>query len=243
MADGMYVGMTAAAARAEQLDSIADNLANAETPGYKASRPAFQSFLPPRGLAPGAAGQQDKVFAAVVATGTDLSPGPVRTTDNPLDIIPDGNAFLSVASLNNGGVAYTRNGKLNVTPDGALVADGHPVMGETGKPIIVPPGSQVTINQSGVVSADGRAVEAIALFNLDGNIVRVGPQLYAAGPGGNVTRSDGGVSTGQLEMGNVTPLESTVQMINAQRQYETAMQAIQTYRRLDDRAIEVGKVR
>jgi flagellar basal body rod protein FlgG len=81
--------MAAAAASADQLDSIADNLANAETPGYKASRPAFQSFLPPRGLA-GASGPQDKVFAAVVATGTDLSLGPVRTTDNPLDVVPEG---------------------------------------------------------------------------------------------------------------------------------------------------------
>ena len=48
MADGIYVGMAAAAARAEQLDSIADNLANVETPGFKASHPAFQSFLPSR---------------------------------------------------------------------------------------------------------------------------------------------------------------------------------------------------
>jgi len=233
--------MAAAVARSEQLDSIADNLANAETPGYKASRPAFQSFLPARGLARGGA-LQDKVFAAAVATGTDLSLGPVRTTDNPLDIIPEGQSFLSVGTQS-GQVAYTRNGKLNLTPDGMLVADGRPVLGETGKPILVPPGSQVTINQSGAVSADQRVVDTLALFNLQGNVVRVGPQLYAAGPGGTVTPAEGGVSTGQLEMGNVTPLESTVQMINAQRQYETAMQAIQTYRRLDDRAIEVGKVR
>jgi flagellar basal-body rod protein FlgF len=238
----MYVGMAAAAARADQLDSIADNLANAETPGYKASRPAFQSFLPPRGLGPGAVGQQDKIFAGAVATGTDLSPGPVRTTDNPLDIIPEGRSFLAVTTMT-GQVAYTRNGKLNVTPEGALVADGRAVLSDAGKPILIPPGAQVSISQAGVVSADGRTLDRLALFDLQGNIVRVGPQLYAAGPGGSATPSEGGVSTGQLELGNVTPLESTVQMINAQRQYETAMQAIQTYRTLDARAIEVGKIR
>jgi flagellar basal-body rod protein FlgF len=234
--------MAAAAARSDQLDSIADNLANAQTPGYKASRPAFQSFLPPRGLAPGAQGAQDKIFAGVVATGTDLSAGPVLTTDNPLDIIPEGQAFLSVKAAT-GQVAYTRNGKLNVTPDGMLVADGRAVLNDAGKPILIPPGAQVSMTPEGVVNADGRAIDRLALFELQGNIVRVGPQLYAAGPGGSVVPSTLGVSTGQLEMGNVTPLESTVQMINAQRQYETAMQAIQTYRRLDDRAIEVGKVR
>jgi flagellar basal-body rod protein FlgF len=234
--------MAAAAARSEQLDSIADNLANAETPGYKASRPAFQSFLPPRGIGPAPVGPQDKIFAGVVATGTDLSPGPVRTTDNPLDIIPEGQSFLSVNTLS-GQVAYTRNGKLNLTPEGALVADGRPVLGVTGRPILIPPGAQVSISQAGDVSADGVPIDRLALSELQGNIVRVGPQLYAAGPGGTVTPVDGGVSTGQLEMGNVTPLESTVQMINAQRQFETAMQAIQTYRRLDDRVIEVGKIR
>jgi len=109
--------------------------------------------------------------------------------------------------------------------------------------LMVPPGADVTIGQTGVVSADGVPIDRIALFELQGNIVRIGPQLYASGAGGTVTPTEGGVSTGQLEMGNVTPLESTVQMINAQRQYETAMQAIQTYRTLDARVIEVGRVR
>jgi len=241
VADGMYVSMAAAAARADQLDSIADQLANAETPGYKASRPAFQSFLPPRGVAPGAAAT-DKVFAGVVATGTDLSQGTIRTTDNPLDIVPEGQLFLSVMSAT-GQPAFTRNGKLNITPEGAMVADGRQVLGTSNRPIMVPPGANVIISQTGMVSADGAPIDRIALFDLGGNVVRVGPQLYAAGPGGTVTATEGGVSTGQLEMGNVSPLESTVQMINAQRQYETAMKAIQTYRSLDARVIEVGRVR
>src|SRR4051794_16984464 len=62
VADGIYVGMSAAAARAAQLESISDNLANVETPGFKAGRPSFQSFLPGRGTT-------DKVFTAAVATG------------------------------------------------------------------------------------------------------------------------------------------------------------------------------
>src|SRR6185369_10069254 len=56
---------------------------------------------------------------------------PVQTTDNPLDVVPEGDAFLAVATLK-GPPAYTRNGKLNVNPDGALVADGRAVMGVSG---------------------------------------------------------------------------------------------------------------
>jgi flagellar basal-body rod protein FlgF len=229
--------MAAAAARAEQLDSIADQLANAESPGYKASRPAFQSFLPPR-----APGVSDKVYTAAVATGTDLSPGPVVTTDNPLDLVPGGASFLAVASAT-GQMVYTRNGKLTVDAQGVLAADGHAVYGTSGKPIVVPPGARVAIADNGEVSADGVTLDRLALFQFQGNVVRVGPQLYAPGPGGAVAAVEAHVTTGQLEMGNVTPLDSTVAMISAQRQFETAMQAIQTYRQLDSRATDVGKIR
>jgi flagellar basal-body rod protein FlgF len=230
--------MAAAAARAEQLDSIADNLANAETPGYKATRPAFQSFLPPY-KGPGLV---DKVFATVVSTGTDMSPGAVVTTDNPLDILPGGETFLSVASQS-GKPAFTRNGRLSLNPDGVLVSDGRAVMGVTGKQITAAPGANLTINEAGDVRADGSIIDRLALFQLQGNIVRVGPQLYGPGPGGTAAQVEGQVSTGQLEMGNVSPIDSTIALINAQRQFESAMQAIQTYRQLDTKANEVGRSR
>lgn len=238
MADGIYVGMAAAAARSDQLDSIADNLANAETPGYKATRPAFQSFLPPN---KGGA-LVDKVFSTVVGSGTDMSPGAIVTTDVPTDIVPEGDAFLAVKSLT-GNPAYTRNGKLSLNPDGVLVSDGRAVLGITGLPITIPQGANLTISEQGEVRADSTVLDRLALFQLQGNVVRVGPQLYGPGPGGTATQVEGRVTSGQLEMGNVTPLDSTVALINAQRQFESAMQAIQTYRRIDDLANQVGKAR
>jgi len=66
MADGLYVSMCGAAARAEQLDAVADNLANAQTPGFKPARPAFESFL-------AASGAPDKVYPAAVAGGFERS--------------------------------------------------------------------------------------------------------------------------------------------------------------------------
>ena len=237
MADGIYVGMAAAAARAEQLDSIADNLANVETPGFKASHPAFQSFLPR-----GAGGTSDKVATAVVETGASMARGTVVTTENPLDIIPQDDAFLTVRTST--GPAYTRNGRLTLSPEGFLISGGRMVIGATGNPVQVPPGTRPVINERGGVEVEGVEVDRLALFNLQGNVAHVGPSLYGPGPGGTVVAApDLGVNVGQLEMGNSTPLDATVQMIGAQRQFETAMQAIQTYRRLDDRVMEVGKVR
>src|SRR6185436_18593329 len=130
--------MAAASARAAQLDSIADNLANAETPGFKAARPAFQSFLPKAG-----GKSTDKVFAAAVSTGTDLRPGTTVGTDNPLDVLPEGDLFLGVETAT--GTSYTRNGKIEVSADGQLQIMGHAVLNTSGSPISVAPGAVPSI--------------------------------------------------------------------------------------------------
>jgi flagellar basal-body rod protein FlgF len=229
--------MAAAAARAEQLDSIADNLANVETPGFKASHPAFQSFLPPR-----AGRSSDKVATAAVGTGTNLARGLIKVTDNPLDIVPQGNAFLTVQGA--AGPTYTRNGQLSVSPENLLVArGGRPVIGASGNLIEVPVGAKVLINERGGVTIDDVEVDRLALVEFQGNVVHKGESLYMPGPGGTTVPSEVGVDIGQMEMANATALDSTVHMIGAQRQFETAMQAIQTYRRLDDQVINVGKAR
>ncbi|HEY4184073.1 MAG TPA: flagellar hook basal-body protein [Polyangia bacterium] len=228
--------MAAAAARAEQLDSIADNLANVETPGFKASHPAFESFLPPK-----AGKSSDKVAAAAVGTGTDLSRGLVKTSGNPLDIVPQGSSFLTVQTPS--GMAYTRNGRLTVSPEGLLTTSGLPLLGVSGNPIEIPIGATPLVNEQGSVMVDQVEIDRLALADLQGNVVHKGQSLYASGPGGTVVPSQGGVEVGQIEMANATALDATVQMIGAQRQFETAMQAIQTYRRLDDQVMNVGKAR
>jgi flagellar basal-body rod protein FlgF len=229
--------MAAASARAAQLDSIADNLANADTPGFKAARPAFQSFLP----GGGANGATDKVFAAAVSTGTDLRPGTTVATDNPLDVLPEGDLFLGVETA--AGTSYTRNGKIDISPDGQLQILGHAVLSAGGTPISVPPGSVPTITEDGEVKVDGATVDTIGTFKVQGPLDRNGSALFVPGAGASVQPVEGKLQVGTLELGNVPPLESTVAMIGAQRHFETAMQAIQTYKKLDEKAIEVGRVR
>ncbi len=227
--------MAAAAARAEQLDSIADNLANAQSPGFKATRPAFQSFLP-------GPGPTDKVFTAAVATGIDLRPGESQMTGNQLDIVPENGSFLSV-QLANGDVAYTRNGALKFI-NNTLTSGGHPVLDGDGQPITIPPESSATVGVDGSVIVDRQPVAKVALYDLVGNVTHVGASLYATGPGGTASAvANARMRLGELELGNAPPLEAAIQMITAQRHFETAMQAVQTYRRMDDRAIELGKVR
>jgi flagellar basal-body rod protein FlgF len=236
MADGIYVGMAAAAARAAQLESIADNLANAQSPGFKASRPAFQSFLQARG-------GNDKILSAAVATGVDLSPGVMVPTDRPLDVVPQNDTFLSVATPS-GARAYTRNGKIEVGPEGELTIAGHQLLDESGEPLVAPPGVEPIISESGEVFADGAPVGRIGLYTINGPVDRIGPTLLGPGQGAQVAAvQDPKFRVGALEEGNAPALEATIAMISSQRHFDTAMQAIQTYRKLDERAIEVGRIR
>ena len=239
MADGMYIGMAGAAARAEQLDSVADNLANVQTPGFKAARPAFEAFL-----APGATEGADKVSTAAVATGIDLRPGALVPTGDDLDVLPEEGDFLAVRAQD-GGRAYTRAGSLSVDGDGRLLAAGRPVLDRnTNEPLQLPPGSlRPEVDAEGRVRVAGEEVGQLAVAHLEGPMERRGPALLAPVGAGTATPSDVKLQRGVRELGNANAMEATVQMIAAQRNYDTSMQALQTYKRLDDRANEVGKTR
>jgi flagellar basal-body rod protein FlgF len=234
MGDGIYVGMAGAVARASQLESIADNLANATTPGFKAARPAFEHFL--------AGGEGTKVFAAAVDTGLDLRPGAPIRTDRPLDVVPEGSAFLGVL-LPSGGTAFTRDGRLQVDAEGRLLAAGGQVLGRSGAPIVVPAGATPTIGADGTVHAAGVEVDRLALFALEGPLVRGAPAQILPAAGGEARLAEGGVRLGEVEGGNAAPVEAAVSMITAQRSFDQAMQAIETYRRISDRSNELGRVR
>lgn len=237
MANGMYVSMNGASARMAQLDSVADNLANAQTPGFKAERPAFEAFLA-KADERGASG---RTYAAAVGTNVDLSPGAVVQTGNPLDVLPSGRGFLGVKVGE--GIALTRNGHLEVQPDGSLTMLGKPVVDRDGKAIVTPPNARVRVESTGGVFANDQKVGQIALFEVTGPVDRIGPSLIAPHDAKQITASTDSLRIGEIETGNSSALEAAVQLVAAQRHFETSMQALATYKRMDERAVEVGKTR
>ncbi len=230
--------MTGAVARSEQLDAIADNLANASTPGFTQSRPSFEAFLP-------ADGDGNKTYTAAVESGTDLSPGPTILTGNPMDVAPEHGAFLSVL-LPDGTTAFTRDGRIQIDSEGRLMmAGGGLALDRQGQPITVPPElAHVTaVDRHGVVTSNGEPQATLGLFQLGGPLNRLGAGLLSPGANGTALQVDTGVQTGAVIQSNARPLDAAVAMVSAQRHYDTAMQAISTYRRLDERANEVGRIR
>lgn len=236
MADGIYVSMCGAAARTAQLDAIADNLANAQTPGFKASRPAFEAFM-------AASGANDKSYPAAIATHVDVSPGPTSNTGEPLDVVPEGAAFLAV-ELPGGGRGYTRDGRLSVAADGRITQAGRAVLDRSGSAIRIPPGATPAIQPDGTITAGNVEVGALGLYTLEGPVDRAGGSTYVPGAGGRAAEvAQPRVRVGEVELGNATPMEGMVQLIGAQRQFDATMQALQTYRSMDGRGSELGRIR
>ncbi|HWV37323.1 MAG TPA: flagellar hook basal-body protein [Vulgatibacter sp.] len=235
MADGIYIGMSGAVARMRQLDSIADNLANAQTPGFKASKPAFETYLPKGGTG-------EKTFVGLVGTGLRLHEGAPVQTGNPLDVFIQGEDFLAVR-VGPGQVAYTRDGRLTVSGDGVLHAAGYPLLDDGGAPLIAPPEETVTIDDRGVVRANQLEIGRIGFHRIVGPLTRLGGALMAPTENAVAVPVAGSLRVGELELANTTPLEAMVEMIGVQRGFDHSMQAIQTYRKLDERAAEIGRVR
>ena len=237
MSDGIYVSMAGASARSAQLDSIADNLANAQTPGFKGASPVFSTVL--------AEANGAYAYAQESGSGTDLRPGPVSNTGNPMDVLPDNGAFLAVQSQS-GATAFTRDGRLSIDADGTLRTAGLAVLSQSGEPIQVPHDAAIQLTNTGQVMADGREIDRIALFQIDGNAQWLGPSVIAPaadGTGSATQLADGRMQVGAIEESNHSALNSAVEMVSAQRSFDSAMQAIETYKHLGDSSNQLGRVR
>jgi flagellar basal-body rod protein FlgF len=150
MQNATLVGLSRLAALERQFDVVADNIANLNTAGFKASSPVFQEFLSSDAEENEfSAGDAPVHFVNDPMTIVDWSEGPIQQSGNPLDIAIDGNAFLAVQTT--AGERYTRNGALKINAAGTLVtADGTPIAGDNG-PIVFQ-----TNDRNVSISADGR---------------------------------------------------------------------------------------
>ncbi len=200
---------------AEQVrqDLIANDLANASTPGYKADRAtqrAFGELL----LANTESGQGVGALGTGVAIDrqdTDWRPQATRRTDEPLDFAVAGEGFFAIQT--DEGVRYTRNGRFAAAPDGTLVTGrGERVLGRAGGPVRV--------------AGDGTvAPGALQVVELQ-NPVKVGEGLVTGQPGAAVP--PGAVRAGELEGSGSDPARSMVDMIASLRAFEAGQRVIRT---------------
>ncbi len=222
----IYVAMSGAKATLQRQDSLANNLANASTTGFRAEMQAFRA-VPVRGD-----GASTRVYALESSIGHDDRAGPVSSTGRPLDVAVQGKSWLAVQSLD-GTEAYTRAGSLQVDAQGQLVTpDGLPVLGDGG-PITIPANAAVEISSAGnittsVGNARPQSAGKLKLVTPEALLQRGTDGLFRAADGADLPNdASARVQSGALEGSNVSAVETMVAMIAAARQFEQQMKMLQ----------------
>ena len=223
---GLYIAASGMLAEQIRQEQIANDLANATTPGYKSDRTAQSTFgdLLLANSSTGSVVGRQSTAVQVAAIETDFTPAAARETGEPLDFAITGEGFFAVQTAQ--GVRYTRNGQFALDTQGRLVtARGDLVLGRTGGPI---------------ASADGKVdPRQLGVVNLT-NPRKEGDSLVSGTPAGAAT---GQVRGGALEGSGADAARAMVDMIASMRAFEAGQKVIQA---IDDTlgraATQVGSI-
>ena len=227
----IYTAMTGASHVMQQQAAVSQNLANTNTPGFRAAINTFRAVpLVGEGL-------PTRTFVVDSSSGSDFSQGSIQSTGGNLDVALQGSGWITLQQAD-GSEAYTRNGSFQISPEGVLQTHSGMAVASDSGPITIPPNTQVTIGQDGTVSTvptAGNPTPAAVM----GRIKLVNP------PNAQMVRGDDGLfrtlngkpadadanillSTGSVENSNVNTVSAMVDMISLARMYDMQMKMLTT---------------
>jgi len=243
MLRALYTAASGMSAQQINLDTIANNLSNSSTAGFYARRVQFSDLVYQNVIMPGAAATQQTTVAAGLQVGLGTMPaasevvqtqGNLSQTGNPLDLAIQGLGFFQV-TLPDGSIAYTRSGSFHLDAQGNIVtANGTPLQPNITIPpnatsITVGSDGTVSVTESGQTQAQQVGSIQLAMFPNPGGLNSIGTNLYLAttasgdpivgAPG--AAEGLGTIQQGMLEQSNVDVVQEFVNMIVAQRSYES----------------------
>jgi flagellar basal-body rod protein FlgG len=226
MPNGIYSAAAGMVAQQSRMDAIANDLANANTTGYKAERIGFRDLLygTDQGIAVGSG-------AAAIDVGRSLAQGTLQPSDDPLALAIQGPGFFQVTRAD-GTNALTRAGQLQLDAAGSLVT----VTGEQlVPPIKVPAGTDpkdISVAADGTVALTGRTIGRISLVDVPSpnGLQPVGSSMFVPtqASGGVVPATAASLQQNQLESSNVDVATAMTDLLDAQQSYQLASRAIQT---------------
>lgn len=232
----IYTSLTAMRGSMARQTAIANNLANAQTPGFRADLAEAQT------LWLHGSGADSRAVSSEEVVGADMRAGTITATGRDLDIAMALDAML-VVQAPNGEEAYTRRGDLQVSPSGLLTTgDGHPVQGAQG-PVTIPPADSIKIDQEGrvfIVPAGGdpenpQEVDRLRLATPTGSEIVKGLDNLFRVKGGGILPDDpeARVITRSIEGSNVTATVALVDMIEASKAWDSQLKLISDARDMD----------
>ncbi len=230
MGDGIYVAYTGVEVELAQLESIANNIANASTAGFRRDRTTFDTIL--------AAAMP---FASIQSGAVDLTPGAQQITGNSLQAALQGeNAFFAIEG-EGGEVLYTRRGDFRLDAQGRLILpNGRVVLGEGG-PLSVPPGSRAHLRGDAFLDTEAGPIGRLQIvrFANPGALEKAGNSLIRALPGaGPEPLENAQISVGFVEGSNVNLAAEIASMIQTARSFEAALRSLRTQDELSQSLLE-----
>lgn len=261
MVRGLYTAWTGMVNEQKRLDVIANNMANANTTGYKKQNVTSQSFDDELAVRINDNNTDTtrkypigymNLGVKIGETYLDFSQGSLRETGNTYDLALSGDGFFTIQTTNKQGetsTKYTRDGSFTVNTEGYLVTrDGDYVLDTNGERIQIP-GAQtaqnVAFDQNGNLTVDGQQIATLGIVSFENPqaLLIYGENMYDATDAAGLQASTAIVNQGYLEMSNTNVIEEMVDMITITRAYEAGQKMIQTTDTTLQKAVnEIGKV-
>lgn len=223
MQSGLYVALSGQVALQRRIDTIANNIANASTVGFRAEDVKFESLV-------SHASTENVAYSSAGETYLSRRNGEFIRTDNMFDVAVQGDAWMAIQTPT--GQVYTRDGRMKMTEAGDLqTINGHPVLDVGGAPLQLDPnGGEPRIARDGMIFQGNRQVGAIGLFTIDPNAKLsradnsgVIPDRPAE-PAFDFTRY--GLAQGFVERANVNPVLEITRLITVQRNFESLASSV-----------------
>ncbi|MBF9235652.1 flagellar basal-body rod protein FlgF [Microvirga alba] len=223
MQSGLYVALSAQVALERRLNTVANNVANLGTGGYRAEEVKFETIL-------SEAGAGTVAFVSSGETFISRRSGQITKTDSPLDVAIQGDAWLAISTPS--GTVYTKDGRMKMNEAGALqTMDGHPVLDMGGTPIVLnPTAGPPSVGKDGMISQDNNQVGSLGLFRIASQ-----SRLTRFGNSGVIPNTPAqavqdfttiGVQQGYVEGANVNPVLEMTKMITISRTFDSAASTI-----------------
>jgi flagellar basal-body rod protein FlgF len=235
MQDSLYVALSAQIALERRLTTIADNVANASTVGFRATGVRFEDVV-------SGTGPKSVSFASSGKTYLNGAHGALKQTGNPLDFSIQGDAWFGIQTP--AGTVMTRDGRFTMNENGELLSiEGFPVVDAGGAPLQLDPrGGAPIAGADGSLHQGSKMAGAIGLFDFDPgeNFVRYGNSgiVPASAPQPVTDRADIGVVQGFVEESNVNPILEMTRLIQVQRAFENVAALMRENGASSDEAIK-----
>ena len=258
MVKGLYSAYTGMIHQQHRMDVLTNNLANADTTGFKkegATSQSFDSILTVK-LKDTSIGKtlaermgRNNPGVKIGENYTDFTQGSFRITDNTYDLALAGEGFFAIEFTNKAGetsTMYTRGGQFTLNKEGYLVTeDGDYVLDVQNRRIQVDTTQEARITNDGIISQNGRNVARIQVADFEdyNYLEKYGETYYRPVEGARLTTGTAAIKSGYLEMANVQVVSEMVNLIAITRQYESNQKIIQTYDgTLETAVTQIGRV-